>query len=127
MTDHRTTNEPRRGFVTKAHSGFFSVVSEPDSRTYICQAAGRLTKGKHVEDAVAVGDWVMFELVPSEGYVDGRIVSVEPRSRVLARKDPIIGTGKSSCSRHPPPHLTRPARGLSGLSLVTCLRRIRHE
>jgi ribosome biogenesis GTPase len=92
MTDHRTTNEPRRGFVTKAHSGFFSVVSEPVSRTYICQAAGRLTKGKHVEDAVAVGDWVMFELVPSEGYVDGRIVSVEPRSRVLARKDPIIGT-----------------------------------
>jgi len=71
----------------KAHSGFFTVHSPQG--VYTCQAAGRLTKAKHEEDALAVGDHVIFEPITSEGFVNGRIVSVLPRTRSLSRKDPI--------------------------------------
>lgn len=55
----------------------------------VCKAAGRLTKGKHTEDALAVGDKVQFELVPSEGLATGRIIGVSARGPSLSRKDPI--------------------------------------
>ena len=55
----------------------------------MCQAAGRLTKAKHKEDALAVGDRVIFESIHSEGFANGRILSVQPRVRTLSRKDPI--------------------------------------
>lgn len=77
------------GLVTKAHSGFFTVVCD-DGQTRVCKAAGRLTKTKHKEDALAVGDRVTVELVLSEDWVTGRIVEVAPRKRVLARRDPVI-------------------------------------
>ncbi len=76
-----------KGLVTKAHSGFFTVKTADG--TYMCQAAGRLTKSKHTEDALAVGDQVIFEKIVSEGYANGRITAVEPRLRSLSRKDPI--------------------------------------
>jgi ribosome biogenesis GTPase / thiamine phosphate phosphatase len=84
------------GLVTKAHSGFFTVhnVGEGEQRVYLCQAAGRLTRGKHTEDALAVGDRVMFEPLQTEGTVNGRIQKVLPRERMLARKDPIAGTNE---------------------------------
>ena len=76
------------GLLVKAHSGFFTVQTAPGTQR-VCQAAGRLTKGRHTEDALAVGDTVMVEPVESEGLVTGRIVSVAPRGRSLSRKDPI--------------------------------------
>jgi ribosome biogenesis GTPase len=92
MTETKLTASLLKGLVVKAHSGFFTIYHEPDGRTYTCNAAGKLTKSKHTEDALAVGDRVSFELFKSEGFVNGRIEAVEPRLRVLAREDPIIGT-----------------------------------
>ena len=76
------------GLIIKAHSGFFTVRT-PAGETFICNAAGRLTKGKHEEDALALGDHANFELIQSEGFANGRILSVEPRKLSLSRKDPI--------------------------------------
>lgn len=76
------------GLVIKAHSGFFTVHTD-DGAQLTCTAAGRLTKGRHEEDALAIGDNVMFERVPSEGFANARITEVQPRVRSLARKDPI--------------------------------------
>ncbi len=76
------------GLVIKAHSGFFTVRCA-DGADIVCKAAGRLTKGRHQEDALAVGDRVTFERVPSEGLAGGRITQVQPRGRSLSRKDPI--------------------------------------
>lgn len=77
------------GLVIKAHSGFFTVRAS-DGATLVCQAAGRLTKGKHEEDALAVGDRVTVEPIKTEGKVAGRIIEVAPRSRTLSRVDPIV-------------------------------------
>jgi ribosome biogenesis GTPase / thiamine phosphate phosphatase len=82
------------GLLIKAHSGFFTVHSDIDGENYVCQAAGKLTKAKHKADALAVGDRVTFELIKSEGFTKGRIESVAPRARVLARMDPIVGTNE---------------------------------
>ena len=92
MTETHLPASRQKGLVVKAHSGFFTVQSESDGRVFICQAAGKLSKGKHTKDVLAVGDRVAFEPVKSEGLVNGRIESVEPRMRVLARKDPIFST-----------------------------------
>jgi ribosome biogenesis GTPase len=81
-------SETQNGLVIKAHSGFFTVHTS-DGHVHTCKAAGRLTKGRHREDALAVGDHVQFEIVPSEGFADGRIIAVDPRGRSLSRKDPI--------------------------------------
>lgn len=77
-----------KGLVIKAHSGFFTVKTEDD--VYVCQAAGRLTRGKHEEDALAVGDRVTVEPIKTEGLVTGRIIEVAPRVRMLSRIDPIV-------------------------------------
>lgn len=94
MTENNLPASLLNGLVVKAHSGFFTVYHEQAERTYMCKAAGRLTKGRHKEDALAVGDRVAFEPINSEGFVNGRIDSVAPRARMLARKDPIIGTNE---------------------------------
>ncbi len=78
----------RNGLVIKAQSGFFTVYCEDGSR-FVCAAAGRLTKGKHEEDALAVGDRVTIEPVQSGGLVTGRIIAVAPRQRTLSRIDPV--------------------------------------
>lgn len=79
------------GLVIKAHSGFFTVVCT-NGQTRVCKAAGRLTKTKHKEDVLAVGDRVTLEEVVSEDWVTGRIVEVAPRKRMLARRDPVVDT-----------------------------------
>src|SRR5690349_20356665 len=94
MTQVDSTPSLMQGMIVKAHSGFFTVHVDMSGQTYICKAAGKLTKGKHTEDALAVGDRVLFEIVKSEGHASGRIVIVLPRERVLARKDPIAGTNE---------------------------------
>jgi ribosome biogenesis GTPase / thiamine phosphate phosphatase len=81
-------SDTQTGLVIKAHSGFFTVYCA-DGTSVTCKAAGRLTKGKHQEDALAVGDRVEFEIVPSEGFATGRIVAVAKRGTSLSRKDPI--------------------------------------
>lgn len=78
----------KSGLVIKAHSGFFTVRTAA-GETFVCQAAGRLTKGKHEEDALAVGDHVTVEPFKSEGFANGRIIAVAPRTRMLSRVDPI--------------------------------------
>jgi ribosome biogenesis GTPase len=75
------------GLVIKAHSGFFTVKTEDD--VFVCQAAGRLTRGKHQEDALAVGDRVTLEPIKTEGTVTGRIIEVAARARMLSRVDPM--------------------------------------
>ncbi|MCL5994650.1 MAG: ribosome small subunit-dependent GTPase A [Chloroflexi bacterium] len=92
MTQTSSNGRFVTGLVVKAHSGFFTVHADGNGGTFTCSAAGKLTKGKHTEDALAVGDKVTFEPVKSEGFVNGRITGVLPRVRVLARKDPIAGT-----------------------------------
>jgi ribosome biogenesis GTPase len=82
------------GLLIKAHSGFFTVRTRPDGADIVCRAAGRLTKGRHTEDALAVGDRVAIEWVASEGDVKGRIVAVEPRQRTLSRMDPVVATNE---------------------------------
>ncbi len=77
------------GLVIKAHSGFFTVVMDDATSTYVCKAAGRLTKGRHQEDVLAVGDRVTVEPIKSEGLVNGRIIAVQPRKSMLSRMDPI--------------------------------------
>lgn len=77
-----------KGLVIKAHSGFFTVKTEDEM--FVCQAAGRLTKGRHEEDALAVGDRVTLEPIKTEGLVTGRIIEVAPRARTLSRLDPIV-------------------------------------
>ncbi len=91
MSHPPLTRTTGTGQVIKAHSGFFTVINRDGSQV-ICRAAGRLTKLKHTQDALAIGDFVRYELVYSEGYAEGRIIEVLPRGRVLARKDPIIAT-----------------------------------
>ena len=83
-----------KGLVVKAHSGFFTIHRLPDGERIVARAAGRLTKGKHTEDALAVGDHVLFEVVEGGGTVNGRITAVEPRTRTLSRHDPVIGTNE---------------------------------
>ena len=57
----------RNGLVIKAQSGFFTVYCEDGSR-FVCAAAGRLTRGKHEEDALAVGDRVTVERSRAGGW-----------------------------------------------------------
>jgi ribosome biogenesis GTPase len=80
----------KAGLVIKAHSGFFTVRTvRSGDETFVCQAAGRLTKGRHEEDVLAVGDHVTVEPIKSEGFANGRIIAVRPRARMLSRVDPI--------------------------------------
>lgn len=83
-----------KGLVIKAHSGFFTIHRLSDGQRVVARAAGRLTKGKHTEDALAVGDRVEFEIVRGGGAATGRIISVEPRARTLSRHDPVVGTNE---------------------------------
>jgi ribosome biogenesis GTPase / thiamine phosphate phosphatase len=94
MPKKLTDTTQLQGQIIKAHSGFFTVHCSQDGAMYTCRAAGILTKGKHTEDVLAVGDKVLFVPAPSADSGDGRIQSVLPRTRILARKDPIIGTNE---------------------------------
>jgi ribosome biogenesis GTPase / thiamine phosphate phosphatase len=86
------------GLVVKAHSGFFTV-RNADGSTIVCKAAGRLTKGRHTEDALAVGDHAQYEIVPSEGFAEGRIVAVEKRGPSLSRMDPLTNVKENLTMR----------------------------
>ena len=83
----------RTGLVVKAHSGFFTVLVEGGDRV-TCQAAGKLTRGKHTEDLLAVGDQAEFSDIEGDGFVRGRIERVVPRKSSLSRRDPVANTSR---------------------------------
>jgi ribosome biogenesis GTPase len=85
-------NEMYTGLVTKAISGFFTVV--PDAGQAVttavtCQLPGRLKQEWQNTTLVAVGDRVTFSLVDEE---TGLIESVAPRVRALSRTRPSAGS-----------------------------------
>ncbi len=71
------------GLVVRAQSGFFEV--ETGHGRVIAKLRGRLTEGPHTTDRIALGDRVQVRLLEDGG---GVIDSVEPRTRVLSRRDP---------------------------------------
>jgi len=83
----------RTGLVVKAHSGFFTVLVEGGDRA-TCQAAGKLTRGRHTEDLLAVGDQAEFSEIEGDGFVRGRIERVLPRKSALSRRDPVANTSR---------------------------------
>ena len=83
----------RTGLVVKAHSGFFTVLVEGGDRV-TCQAAGKLTRGRHTEDLLAVGDQAEFSEIEGDGFVRGRIERVLPRKSALSRRDPVANTSR---------------------------------
>jgi ribosome biogenesis GTPase len=71
------------GLVVRSQSGFFTVQTE--SGVLTCHLRGRLKRGKHVGDIVAVGDRVQVSHQPDG---KGMIESIEPRASSLVRLDP---------------------------------------
>jgi ribosome biogenesis GTPase len=71
------------GLVVRAQSGFFEV--ETGHGRVTAKLRGRLMEGPHTTDRIALGDRVQVRLLEDGG---GVIDSVEPRTRVLSRRDP---------------------------------------
>jgi ribosome biogenesis GTPase len=71
------------GLVLKAQSGFFQVKSGNDVIT--CHLRGKLKRGIHRGDLVAIGDRVHFNRINDQ---EGVIELIEPRQRAFSRMDP---------------------------------------
>jgi ribosome biogenesis GTPase len=78
-----TNDEPLRGKIIRAQSGFFTV--ETEQGPVIAQLRGRLTKGPQETDAAALGDHVKL-VVLEDGTA--MIEEIEERLRVLSRQAP---------------------------------------
>lgn len=74
---------PLAGLVVRAQSGFFEV--ETEEGRVLAKIRGRLTEGARTTDRIALGDRVHVRVLEDGG---GIIDSVEPRQRVLSRRDP---------------------------------------
>lgn len=72
-----------RGFVIRSQSGFYTV--ETTAGIFTCHLRGRLKKGRHLGDMLAVGDWVEFAMLSAD---TGIIEHVEPRQRMFSRMAP---------------------------------------
>jgi ribosome biogenesis GTPase len=72
-----------RGFVIRSQSGFYTV--ETKAGNYICHLRGKMKRGRHVGDMLAVGDWVEFTVLSAE---KGIIERVETRQRMFSRQAP---------------------------------------
>ena len=78
------TNETyKRGLITKAQSGFFTV--ETGEGLVICRLRGKLKQGRAIGDIAALGDNVQVELL-TDG--SGAIETVEERKQAIVRLDP---------------------------------------
>ena len=78
------TNETyKRGLITKAQSGFFTV--ETGEGLVICRLRGKLKQGRAIGDIAALGDNVQIELL-TDG--SGAIETVEERKQAIVRLDP---------------------------------------
>lgn len=72
-----------RGFVIRSQSGFYTL--ETAAGRYVCHLRGKMKRGRHVGDMLAVGDWVEFTaLSPDKGIIE----RVEPRQRMFSRLAP---------------------------------------
>lgn len=73
-----------RGLVTKSTGSWYQVLGD-DGVSYDCRIKGKFrTKGIKTTNPIAVGDWVGFELEPSEQT--GIIISLEPRKNYIIRR-----------------------------------------
>jgi ribosome biogenesis GTPase len=72
-----------RGFVIRSQSGFYTV--ESAAGMMVCHLRGKMKRGRHVGDMLAVGDWVEFTALSAE---KGIIERVEPRQRMFSRLAP---------------------------------------
>ena len=72
-----------RGFVIRSQSGFYTV--ETAAGRYVCHLRGKMKRGRHVGDMLAVGDWVEFTALSAD---TGIIERVEPRQRMFSRLAP---------------------------------------
>jgi len=79
MPDGRT----RTGLIVKAQSGFFDV--ETPEGIIVAKLRGKLTRGKHTSDAIAIGDSVRVQEIEDGTAV---IDEVLERTRVLSRRAP---------------------------------------
>lgn len=76
---------PLTGLIIRAQSGFFSVLSADLDPAVTCILRGRLKQGRRQGDIAAVGDTVIFTLLPDgSGVID----EILPRKREIARLDP---------------------------------------
>ncbi len=72
-----------RGLIIRSQSGFYMV--ETEAGLLVCHLRGRLKQGRRLGDVVAVGDWVQ---VSQQTADKGMIETIEPRTRMLARRAP---------------------------------------
>jgi ribosome biogenesis GTPase len=71
------------GLVVRLQSGFYTVETEAGVLT--CHLRGRLKRGPHLGDVLAVGDRVRLARLSEDR---GMIEEIEPRQRMLSRMDP---------------------------------------
>jgi ribosome biogenesis GTPase len=71
------------GLVLKAQSGFYQVKLGADVVT--CRLRGKLKRGAHLGDLVAIGDHVLVSLTDNQ---EGVIESILPRRHAFSRLDP---------------------------------------
>lgn len=75
--------EKLRGLIIRSQSGFYTV--RTNQADWVCRLRGRLKKGPHLGDVVAIGDWVQ---VTPLGKGRGVIEAVEARQSMLSRMAP---------------------------------------
>jgi len=71
------------GLVLKSQSGFYQVKTGTD--VVVCSLRGKLKRGAHQGDLVAIGDRVLVSLITSK---EGVIEVIEPRRCAISRLDP---------------------------------------
>ena len=80
-----STPEPLTGLIIRAQSGFFFVLGVDSDRPVTCQLRGRLKQGRREGDLAAVGDSVIYTLLPDGS---GAIDEILPRKSEIVRLDP---------------------------------------
>ncbi len=78
-----TSEDRLPGLIVRSQAGFF-VVDTPAGR-YVAKIRGRMKRSRIASDLAVVGDRVQIRLVDDGSAI---IETVEPRTRVLSRKDP---------------------------------------
>ncbi len=80
-----STLTPLTGLIIRAQSGFFTVLGADSDSAVTCQLRGRLKQGRREGDLAAIGDTVIFTLLPdSSGVID----EILPRKSEIVRLDP---------------------------------------
>ncbi len=85
MPDMEDTDGLNDGFVIKAQSGFYTILTDSGEQV-VARIRGRLKKERRDTTIVAVGDRVRWRAMPDGGYV---IEEVYERKRALSRLRPL--------------------------------------